>query len=188
MIFDSLIAGCWIIFVFVWIISGLGAKKTIPGNILKRRFWINLLLFIVVILFCNRVLQKVSLADVHILPSSPFVQVAGVVICATGIAFAIWARIHLGKNWGMPMSQKEHPELITTGPYHLVRHPIYTGICFAMLGSSVTEGFPFFIGSVFVMGFFIYSAKREEKMMLDQFSDVYMEYRRHTKMIIPFIY
>ena len=47
---------------------------------------------------------------------------------ALGLGFAIWARIHIGRNWGTPMSQKDEPELVTSGPYHLVRHPIYSGI------------------------------------------------------------
>jgi protein-S-isoprenylcysteine O-methyltransferase Ste14 len=44
-----------------------------------------------------------------------------------GLGFAIWARVHIGRNWGTPMTQKDEPELVTSGPYHLVRHPIYSG-------------------------------------------------------------
>jgi len=59
----------------------------------------------------------------------------GVALCALGIGLAIWARTYLGRNWGMPMSRKENPELVTSGPYAYVRHPIYTGLLIAMLGS-----------------------------------------------------
>ena len=59
---------------------------------------------------------------------------------ASGIGLAIWARIHLGRNWGMPTSQKADPELVTTGPYRFVRHPIYTGLLVALLGTALAVG------------------------------------------------
>ena len=56
---------------------------------------------------------------------------------AVGLGFAIWARRALGHNWGTPMSQKYEPELVTSGPYWMVRHPIYSGILVAGLGTAV---------------------------------------------------
>jgi hypothetical protein len=53
------------------------------------------------------------------------------------LGFAIWARVHIGRNWGTPMTQKDQPELVTSGPYHLVRHPIYSGILVASVGTAV---------------------------------------------------
>ena len=61
----------------------------------------------------------------------------GLVLFGAGLSFAVWARIHIGRNWGTPMSQKDDPELVTSGPYRLVRHPIYTGILLAGLGTAV---------------------------------------------------
>jgi protein-S-isoprenylcysteine O-methyltransferase Ste14 len=58
----------------------------------------------------------------------------GAVLFACGIALAVWARLHLGRNWGMPMTQRAEPELVTSGPYRFVRHPIYSGLLTAMLG------------------------------------------------------
>src|ERR1700745_3224236 len=52
----------------------------------------------------------------------------GLVLFAVGLGFGIWARLHIGRNWGTPMTQKDEPQLVTSGPYHLVRHPIYSGI------------------------------------------------------------
>jgi protein-S-isoprenylcysteine O-methyltransferase Ste14 len=48
----------------------------------------------------------------------------GLALFSAGLGFAIWARVRLGRNWGIPMTQKDEPELVTSGPYHLVRHPI----------------------------------------------------------------
>ena len=94
----------------------------------------------------------------------------------------------MSTNWGMPMTQKENPELVTTGPYHFVRHPIYTGICLAMLGSAITGGMAWFIWFICLSIWFIYSAKKEEKYMQQRFPNQYIEYMKNTKMIIPYVF
>ena len=186
-LFNSLIKICWFIFIVVWVIFSLAAKKNIQSNNERQSSFIRLAIIVVVISFL-KIKSFRHLANAYIFSSNHFVQGCGVLICAVGIAFAIWARIHIGKNWGMPMSLKEKAELVTTGPYHFVRHPIYTGLCIAMIGSMITEGFMWLIWFVFLGGYFIYSAKKEEKSMLLQFPDKYPEYMRRTKMLIPFIF
>src|SRR6185503_8446049 len=108
--------------------------------------------------------------------------------CAVvGITFAIWARYTLGRNWGMPMSVKEKPELVTSGPYALVRHPIYTGVLLALLGSTFVVGLWWLI--IFAVGtiYFLYSAAREEALMMKEFPNEYPAYKARTKMLIPLI-
>ena len=63
----------------------------------------------------------------------------GAVLSTCGIALAVWARLHLGRNWGMPMTQRAEPELVTSGPYRFVRHPIYSGLLAAMLGTALVD-------------------------------------------------
>jgi Isoprenylcysteine carboxyl methyltransferase (ICMT) family len=72
--------------------------------------------------------------------NDPWLQGIGLVIFILGLALAIWARVYLGRNWGMPMSQKVDPELVTTGPYRSVRHPIYSGIILAMIRTTIAAG------------------------------------------------
>jgi protein-S-isoprenylcysteine O-methyltransferase Ste14 len=120
--------------------------------------------------------------------SNPLLGVTGAAICALGMGFAIWARVYLGRNWGMPMSQKEQPEITTTGPYAYVRHPIYAGFLLAMLGSAVGQTFIWLVPFVVVGVYFTYSARREEKLMLQQFPEAYRAYMRTTKMLVPFIW
>ena len=123
----------------------------------------------------------------HPLSSDPVVRIAGVLICATGMAFAFWARVHLGRNWGVPMSLREGHELVTTGPYRLVRHPIYAGILLACLGSGLAADNRWFFGFLLFFAYFSYSARVEEAAMMRQFSDQYPEYRRKTRgSILPF--
>lgn len=67
-------------------------------------------------------------------------RAAGVALVLCGLGTAVWARISLGRNWGMPMSEKEEPELVTSGPYGVVRHPIYSGIVLATVGTALVAG------------------------------------------------
>ena len=76
-------------------------------------------------------------SDTHGVNSDPWRAGLGLFLFALGLGFAIWARVHIGRNWGTPMSQKDEPELVTSGPYHLVRHPIYSGI---LVGGSRHRG------------------------------------------------
>ena len=85
------------------------------------------------------------------------------------------------------MSLREKPELITSGPYQFVRHPIYSGFLLAMFGTGLADGTTWLL-ILIVMGiYFIYSAKTEEKMMLKEFPEKYPAYMKKTKMLIPFV-
>jgi protein-S-isoprenylcysteine O-methyltransferase Ste14 len=182
--FVWLITSCWIVFLLFWIISSFQVKNNKQG---EPNSAVRLLLFVFVsIFFCPQNLQE--LIGIHMLSSNPIVQGIGVLMCVAGVAFAIWARIYLSTNCSMPMSQKENPTLITSGPYRFVPHPIYTGICLAMLGSAVTGGMAWFLWFIGFSIWFIYSAKREEKFMQHKFPGQYVEYMKHTKMIVPYVF
>ncbi len=113
------IAIAWIVFWVYWLASAFGVKE---GRASRRRIPLNGLSALSVILLL-RVFRGGSLV-VH----SPVLGAIGAVVFASGIALAIWARVQLGRNWGMPMTQKAEPELVTSGPYRFVRHPIYSGL------------------------------------------------------------
>jgi protein-S-isoprenylcysteine O-methyltransferase Ste14 len=115
-------------------------------------------------------------------------QWTGVGLCLAGFTLAFWARAHLGRNWGMPMSLRQGHELVTSGPYAYVRHPIYSGIMLAMIGSALAVGIFWLALFVLYIAYFLLSARSEEKMMLAQFPQAYPAYRRRTKMLIPFVF
>jgi protein-S-isoprenylcysteine O-methyltransferase Ste14 len=112
----------------------------------------------------------------------------GLVLFACGLAFAIWARVHIGRNWGTPMTQKVEPELVTSGPYHLVRHPIYSGILVASFGTAVALSWLWLIAVALAVIYFVYSATVEERYLTAQFPDAYPVYKRSTKMLMPFVF
>jgi protein-S-isoprenylcysteine O-methyltransferase Ste14 len=88
----------------------------------------------------------------------------------------------------MPMTRRNEPELVTTGPYRRVRHPIYTGIIVAMLGTALATTVFALIAVAVLAAYFIYSATREEAFLLGQFPDTYPAYKRATKMLVPFVF
>jgi protein-S-isoprenylcysteine O-methyltransferase Ste14 len=85
------------------------------------------------------------------------------------------------------MTQKDEPELVTSGPYHLVRHPIYSGILLAGVGTATALSWLWLIAVALAGVYFIYSAMVEERFMANQFPDTYAVYKRSTKMLVPFV-
>ncbi len=114
------------------------------------------------------------------------VAAAGCALCAAGLAFAAWARVTLGRSWGMPMTLHEKPELVTSGPYRYVRHPIYTGMSAMVIGSTLVF-LPAVAWCVGMLAYMIVSALREERDMAQRFPEAYPGYRRRSKMLVPFV-
>jgi protein-S-isoprenylcysteine O-methyltransferase Ste14 len=172
------IAGAWIVFWVYWLTSAFGVKQ---GRASTRRIPLNGLSALAVILLL-RVFRGGSL-EVH----SPVLGAIGAVVFASGISLAIWARVNLGRNWGMPMTQKAEPELVTSGPYRFVRHPIYTGLLIGLLGTALATNLIGLIIVAVLGAYFYYSATVEEKNLIATFPAAYPAYRNGTKMLIPFV-
>jgi protein-S-isoprenylcysteine O-methyltransferase Ste14 len=175
---QTAIAIAWIIFWIYWLASAVEAKKGAAG---RRRFPLPGL-SVLSVLLAVRVFRGGSLA-VH----SPVLGAIGTVVFASGIALAIWARLHLGRNWGMPMTQKAEPELVTSGPYRFVRHPIYTGLLAGLLGTALANNLIGLIVVAILGVYFYYAASVEEKNLTATFPTAYPAYQTSTKMLIPFV-
>jgi protein-S-isoprenylcysteine O-methyltransferase Ste14 len=185
--FDIILTILWLLFIAYWLFSALGAKRNLQKNMWARGLGIRLLLVVVIIIFLRLQASEHLFRYDVLFVSNALAGSIGLVLCVLGFGLAVWARVHLGRNWGMPMSLKENPELVTTGPYTYVRHPIYSGFLLAILGSAFVVGFAWLISLVIFCAYFVYSAKTEEKIMTKQFPDQYPEYKKRTKMLIPFI-
>jgi protein-S-isoprenylcysteine O-methyltransferase Ste14 len=126
--------------------------------------------------------------DLRIIPHVDALAWTGVVLCVAGLAFCIWARFTLGSNWSGVVTLKGGHELITRGPYALVRHPIYTGLLTMFVATVIVLGHVagiIAIPLVFVSTWI--KLGHEEKLMLQKFPDQYAAYRRRVKRLIPFI-
>jgi protein-S-isoprenylcysteine O-methyltransferase Ste14 len=172
------IAIAWIVFWLYWLASAFGAKESRASG---RRFRLTGLSALAVVVLL-RVFRGGSLAV-----DSAVLGAIGAVVLAFGLALAIWARIQLGRNWGMPMTQKAEPELVTSGPYRWVRHPIYTGILAGLLGTALATNLIGLIIVAVLGGYFYYSASVEEQNLIATFPTAYPAYRSSTKMLIPFV-
>jgi protein-S-isoprenylcysteine O-methyltransferase Ste14 len=170
----------WAAFWLYWLVAALSVKR---GRVLwSRELGIRAVIVVAVIL-----LVRSGTFRNHGLNTDPWRAALGLVLFALGLGFAIWARVHIGRNWGTPMAQKDDPELVTSGPYHLVRHPIYSGILVAGVGTAVALSWTWLIAVVVAGIYFVYSATVEERFMTQQFPDTYPQYRRSTKMLVPFV-
>jgi len=173
----------WVVFWIYWLAMSVGVKT---GQNRWARFAGVRVAFIVVVLLLVR-LRAFGKHSSTSVTHDPWLVGAGLALWVLGIALAVWARVYLGRNWGMPMSTKEDPELVTTGPYHLVRHPIYSGIILGFVGTAIAVSLYWLIAVALIGGYFIYSATVEERNMAKQFPDTYPAYKRSTKMLIPYL-
>jgi len=176
----------WICWLLYWIASARGNKKTIQGSKPGLRLLALGLVFGFAV-FLYR--QHSARLDMRILPDTRQMQQLGTACCAAGILFSLWARRILGTNWSANPTIKENHELITSGPYEFVRHPIYTGILLALFGSLVLANGHLrdLIIYIFAAGLLWLKLKVEEGLMMKTFPDSYPDYKRRTKALIPFI-
>jgi protein-S-isoprenylcysteine O-methyltransferase Ste14 len=163
-----------------WLVAAFSMKR-------GRAAWSRELRIRAVILVLAILLLRLGAFQNNDLNSDPWRAGLGLVLFGVGLGFAIWARIHIGRNWGTPMSQKDDPELVTSGPYQRVRHPIYSGILVAGVGTAVALSWAWLIAVALAGVYFVYSATIEERNLTEQFPDSYPVYRRSTKMLVPFI-
>jgi protein-S-isoprenylcysteine O-methyltransferase Ste14 len=171
----------WAAFWLYWLVAAFSMKR---GRVQwSRELRIRAVITVVVILSI-----RLGAFRGHGLNTDPSRTGIGLVLFALGLGFAIWARMHIGRNWGTPMTQKDEPELVTSGPYRLVRHPIYSGVLVAGVGTAIALSWPWLTAVVLAGVYFLYSATVEERYMTEQFPDNYPVYKRSTKMLVPFIF
>jgi len=171
----------WAAFCIYWLVAAFSMKR---GHVV----WSHELRIRAVVVVGAVLLIRLGAFRDGGLNSDPWRAALGLVLFGIGLGFAIWARMEIGRNWGTPMSQKDEPELVTDGPYHLVRHPIYSGILVAGVGTAVALSWLWIIAMALAGVYFAYSATVEERYLTEQFPDTYPQYRRSTKMLVPFIF
>ena len=181
---------CWLVFAGYWIISAVGVKRDVKRSGSYGLTVIVRLISIAVIVYVLNLPQlRPTMANVAAVTDHPSIalEVIGVALTVFGVAFCIWARVHIGRNWSPVPALKEEHELITTGPYRIVRNPIYSGILFAMLGSALAAGLIYGIIFAVCLVSFVYRVFAEDRLMMQQFPNTYPAYRRKTKALIPFV-
>jgi protein-S-isoprenylcysteine O-methyltransferase Ste14 len=178
---DIVIGVGWVAFWIYWLAASTGAKS-------GQSQWMRFAGFRVAGILIILLLLRLRILKGHGVTHDPALWGIGLTVFILGLGLAVWARVYIGRNWGMPMSTKDDPELVTTGPYRTIRHPIYTGIILGMVGTAIAISVYWLIAAVVLGAYFIYSAVVEEKNMTRLFPSAYPEYRHSTKMLIPFVF
>jgi protein-S-isoprenylcysteine O-methyltransferase Ste14 len=124
--------------------------------------------------------------NLHFMPYDRRIVLAGVVITWAGVLLAIWARYHLGRFWSSTVALREGHQLIRSGPYAFIRHPIYTGMLAGIAGTALAVGrCRGLVAFVVALAAFAAKSRQEEKLLDAQFGPEFEEHRRHTGFFLP---
>ena len=185
MIYRDLIVALWLVLFATWAASARGNKATVYSHGQGAR--IAFLVLLLALVAAEGALPAPFRRPV--LPGTSEVRALSVALCASGIAFAIWARFTIGRNWSATPTLKRDHELERSGPYRLVRHPIYTGILLAGEGTLASCGS---YRDLLTMAYILVAVRLkigiEERLMLRQFPQDYPAYQRTAKALIPFVW
>ena len=185
--YESFFPAVWISFLVYWQIKAGRTKTTQRLEPASSRI-LRVFIFLAAIVVLSTTRIPLPWLYLQFWPTGLWPFWLGAAVTIAGLLFAVWAREHLGSNWSRSVTIKQGHELITTGPYAVVRHPIYTGILTGFLGMafaiSQVRGF-----IVFVLIFLALWLKlrMEEQWMRSQFGEAYVTYARQTAALVPYL-
>jgi len=179
---------CWLILWAYWVFYSIGNKRTVyQPNRWGRVLMAALTALSYLLLYLPQL--SVGFLGWRLFPRNDFASVAGLVLCVTGVAFAMWARRTINTNWSAMVALKEDHELVREGPYAIVRHPIYTGLLLSATGTAIVLGEVRGAACVVLMAAaFLWKISLEECLMRKQFSEAYPAYESRVKRLFPFLY
>lgn len=181
------IAGLWLAWIIYWSVAAATVKATERRESPRSRAtYMTMLAAGVALMMWPRGENPLFWRFV---PPTTAIQVLAVVIVVAGLLFSVWARLHLGRNWSGTVTLKRDHELIRSGPYRFVRHPIYTGLSLAILGTVLSLGeWRGLIALVLIVASFVRKIAIEEDFLRGIFRDEYEHYRTETAALVPFVY
>jgi protein-S-isoprenylcysteine O-methyltransferase Ste14 len=177
---------CWMVFVIFWFASSF-SQKTVFEKPKSTKILIPLLLIPVPFILLIR--PEWFYLSAMLLENSLATEIAAMIICLLGLLVCIWARVNLASNWSFTLDLKKGHELIRTGPYRFIRHPIYTGILLMFLSSALIVGkLGGVLGLAILLIRFLLRIAQEEELMTRQFPAEYGEYKKSTNALVPFVW
>jgi protein-S-isoprenylcysteine O-methyltransferase Ste14 len=186
-VYNALFPAMWLSWGAYWLISSRAVKPTLRQDSRSSRLsYIGLLVLAAFLLSAPRI--PVPILSERFVPPSLGSFATGAALTAAGLLFAVWARRHIGTNWSGTVTLKKEHQLITSGPYSIVRHPIYSGILLGFVGSAIAIGeWRGILAVVIALLSFLYKLRLEERWMREHFGDAYRAYCRRVRALIPFI-
>ena len=183
--FRLLVEVPWIVFVIYWIIGATRTRATREKESFASRYVILAIEVVGFVLLFNSS-AGIGFLGTRFMPRTWTSSIAGVVLTWAGIALAIWARHHLAEYWSARVTIKEDHQLIRSGPYSHLRHPIYSGLVLATIGSAlVIDQWRCVLGILLVLTGYCLKAKKEEAMLGQQFGQAFREHQKHTGFLLP---
>ena len=175
----------WYVFLGYWVITWLRVKRT-----KAREKSVDRLITVVVVVIAYNLLfaqwLRMGPLRLRFLPEDPRIAWAGIAVTWVGVSVAVWARYCLGEYWSARVTLKEGHQLIRTGPYRFVRHPIYTGMLLGSVGTALVVGeWRGVLAVVMLLAAHSRKAMREESMLTREFREEYKAYRKQTGFLFP---
>ena len=180
----------WITFCLIWMIAALRTKPTQQRADQAARLAYGIpALAAFLLMFVNSDAVPLFWLAGPMFRRNSVLAAIGVALTAMGIAFAVWARAYIGRNWSSAVTIKVGHRLVRTGPYAWVRHPIYTGILLGMLGTALVRRQPRgFIAFLLLWLAFLVKSRMEERFMRQAFGSEYEDYSHTTGALVPRIH
>ena len=178
----------WLALVLVWVAGALRTKRTVKNQSSAWQVLYTVILVVgVYLIFAKQI--GIPWLDRQLFSVTVPIALAGLLVVLMGVVFSIWARLMLGDNWSNRVTVKENHTLVRSGPYRIVRHPIYSGILLGMLGSALQRGeMRSFVGVIICVLSFWLKTRAEEQFMVQTFGEEYLQYRHEVKALAPFIF
>ena len=181
------IAGLWLGWAAFWIVAAVGAKASARREPMRSRLLHLVPLALAVLLLWGPAIGPAWL-QARVVAAARWPLWTGAALVAAGLLFTVWARVHLGRNWSGIVTLKHDHELVTSGPYAIVRHPIYSGLLLAFIGSAIANGEWRGLVAVVVVAAALWRKLRlEERWMGEQFGTAYERYRRRVSALVPLV-
>jgi protein-S-isoprenylcysteine O-methyltransferase Ste14 len=185
--YESFFPVVWIAFLVYWQSKATNTKATQRLESAASRI-LRVLIFLIVIVLLSITRIPLPWLYLQLWPLGLLPFWLGAAVTIAGLLFAVWAREHLGRNWSRSVTIKQGHELITSGPYAVVRHPIYTGILTGFLGMAIAiSQVRGFIAFVLVFLALWLKLRMEEQWMRSQFGETYATYARQTAALVPYL-
>ena len=176
---------CWMIWLLLWMVFALRTKPAQRSESVASRLRYSVLATAGFVLIFWQRLVPPPLRD-HWLPASSSIDVLGLTLTVAGLGLTFWARVHLGANWSGQVTVKVDHSLIRTGPYARVRHPIYSGILLAAVGTALLHRETGdLLGLILIFAAFWTKLRTEERFMSETFGAQYESYAHHTGALLP---